>query len=320
MLEAVDGRPRLVEAVRGQLKRLEPAGGFLVLPEFEWAAIYSTNFDRLIEKSYCRVGKPLVVIRSNYEYAKLEQEQGTPLFKIHGCITQDIVDGHRARLVLTEDDYADYANYRETLFGRLGVDLAAKDVLVLGQSLRDPHLQLQMREAARVKRDSGASGRLLALVYEADTDRAALWERRGFAVAFAGVDEFLHAVAASMPVTEEPTWDRDDRLLLKPILRTAAVDLDHAMTLSSDPVRMFNGRAATYGDIAAGATFDRSLRAQLQPKLADPTVRFVSIIGVAGVGKTTLARQLLTEAAKQGALLLGTPLRVPALAIRVASG
>jgi len=239
------------------LGRLEPTGGLLVVPEFDWAAIYTTNFDHLVEKSYRRVGKPLVVICSNYDYAKLEQEEGTPLFKIHGSIGHDIVDGYKARLVLTEDDYADYANYRETLFARLGVDLAAKDVLVLGQSLRDPHLQQQLRAAARVKRDSGAPGRLLVLVYEADLDRAALWEGRGFAVAFGGLDEFLRALTLSMPAMEERTDHRpqggDERLLLKPILRTAAVDLDHALTLSPDPVRMFNGRAATYGDIAARA-------------------------------------------------------------------
>lgn len=299
ILQRTDGRAAVIGAVRTQLKSLKPTGGLLALPEFDWRAIYTTNFDRLVEKAYRCVGREVVLVRSNYDYARLEADTATPLLKLHGCISKDIVDGDKARLVLTEEDYLEYRDYRQMLFARLGIDLMGHDVLVIGQSLTDPHLQSAMREAADAKRNAGAPGRLSALVYEQDEDRAVLWESRGFEVAFGGIDELLRSLVETQPERPDPV-DSTTRLRLKPILGTAAIDIDHSRTLKPDALRMFNGRAATYADIARGMTFDRSARVQLQGKLHDPTVQFLVVIGAAGVGKTTLARQLLSREVGDG--------------------
>ena len=300
ILDRSVGREALVAAVRKRLKDLQPAGGMLALPEYPWHAIYTTNFDRLVEVAYRRVHKPLVVIRSDYDYPKLEQNEGTPLFKIHGCISEDVVDGSPSRLILTEEDYADYAKYRKIVFGRLGLDLMTKDVLVIGQSLRDPHLQQQMRQALEVKQESTGTGRLLALVYENDVDRAALWEARGFTLAFGDLDSFLHGLTVAQPPASTGEGYGDERLILKPLLRTAAIDVDHALRGTPDAVRMFNGRAATYADVAAGHAFRRSALAQVRTQLEEPGVLFLTIAGTAGVGKTSLARELLADGVSRG--------------------
>ena len=254
-----------------------------------------------------------MVIRSDCDYSKLEGNEGTPLFKIHGCITQDTVDGHRGRLTLTEDDYAAYAQYRKILFARLGFDLATKDVLIIGQSLKDHHVQHQMRETAATKAEASGAGRLLALLYETDNDRAALWEARGFTVAFGDIDTFLGGLTVAQPPESTEPGDATSRLLLKPLLRTAAIDVDHGLKLPPDPVRMFNGRAATYADIAAGHTFARSALAQMRSALATPRVQFLSIVGYAGVGKTTLARALLAQEAQEGTYCWEHPFDFPLL-------
>jgi NAD-dependent SIR2 family protein deacetylase len=95
ILENRYGRKALVEDVIRQLKPLEPAGGMLALPEFNWYSIYTTNFDQIVEKAYARARKPVNVIKSNYDWERLESEDGTPLFKIHGCISGDVVLGHK---------------------------------------------------------------------------------------------------------------------------------------------------------------------------------------------------------------------------------
>lgn len=294
------GRRPIVEEIRKLLKPLTPSGGLATLPEFPWAAIYSTNFDQLVERAYRRVGKPITVVRSNFDWGKLERAEGPPLFKIHGCISEDLIDGHRSGLVLTENDYDEHASYREALFSRLGSDLMSRDVLVIGQSLQDRHLRDAMKSAADAKQRHGAPGRLLALVFDPDPDRASLWTARGFTIAFGGIDELLAQVTAVHEHELTGTVWEDDRLILKPSLRVAAIDVDHAVTLKPDAVRMFNGRAATFADVSAGLTFSRTASSQMAHDLAQPNVRFVSIIGVAGVGKTTVARQLLTAAARRG--------------------
>jgi hypothetical protein len=74
----------------------------LTLPEFPWDAIYTTNFDLIVERAFAAVRKPLIVIKSNYDWERLEDEDGVPLFKIHGCISGDVVLGTRDRVVLTK--------------------------------------------------------------------------------------------------------------------------------------------------------------------------------------------------------------------------
>jgi SIR2-like protein len=301
ILQQTVGRQQVVNAIRSRLMPLKPRGGMTTLPEFDWCAIYTTNYDALVEKAYRAIDKPIAVVRSNFDWSVGEQEDSMPLFKIHGCVTQDQCDGHRAGMLLTEQDYADHANYREALFARLGADLLTRDVLVIGQSLSDPHLQSTMRAAAQAKASHGAPGRLYALIYEQDADRAVIWLSRGFAVAFGDLDTFMHALSCERPAAADYGSLSGERLLLKPVLRVAAIDVDQEVALPADAVRMFNGRAATYADIGAGYTFSRTVGMQLVTRLQDTDCRYLTITGVAGVGKTTLARQLLADMRAKGA-------------------
>lgn len=255
ILELRWSRLSLVEAVREKLRPLRPVGGLLALPEFDWRRLYTTNFDVLVESSYQAARRPLTPVRSNYDYERADRLEHTQLMKLHGCMTEDVVDGRRGRIVLTEADYEEYASFREILFRQLEMDLAVCDVLVLGQSLRDRHLRDLLAEAANLKARRGAPGRLYALIYERDDDRAALLWRRGFRTCFGGVEDFFYALAAAAPPEDAEPVDDQGRLLLKPILRTAAVDVDQSSEGTADAVRLFNGRAASHADVAQGLTF-----------------------------------------------------------------
>jgi hypothetical protein len=86
---------------------------------------------------------------------------------------------------------------------------------------------------------------------------------------------------------------------MKPLLGIAAWDTDQAVAQPPDVSRMFNGRAASYADIDAGFTFGRTPRRKLADAL-QRDAQFISLVGAAGVGKTTLARQLLLAARRAG--------------------
>lgn len=305
LLEARYGRSAVVEAVRAQLTPLKPSGGLIALAEQPWHAIYTTNFDRLVELAYSRAGRRITPIRSNFDYGKLAASDATPLFKLHGCVTQDAVDGHQGRLVLTENDYDEYESYRQALFQRFALDTLSMDVLVLGQSLRDKHLRDQLKLAHELHEQQGVpGGRLFALVYESDADRLDVQRRRGFIAAAGSLDQLVYALTRANPPTH--TTDSsgapadDQRLRMKPLLRVAAIDVDQGVAQQPDVVRMFNGRPATYADVRAGFTFERSPYRRLMSMLEGET-QFLSVIGSAGVGKTTLARQILVAAHATGA-------------------
>ena len=54
------GRKELVSVLREKLIDLQPTQGMLALPSFNWHAIYTTNFDRLVERSYASAGSSAV--------------------------------------------------------------------------------------------------------------------------------------------------------------------------------------------------------------------------------------------------------------------
>jgi hypothetical protein len=56
---------------------------------------------------------------------------------------------------------------------------------------------------------------------------------------------------------------------------------------------MFNGGPATFADIEANATFERTPFAQTCDQLINQFTPVVAVIGAAGVGKTTFGRQIL---------------------------
>src|ERR1017187_108320 len=148
------GRGPLVASVRRRLRNPQPTGSLLALPTLRWAGIFTTNFDRLVEISYKESGVDLDVIRSNYDFSQVRPEGATKLYKIHGCISQDIVVGHRGRLLLTERDYDAPSEYREALFSALKFNMITNHSLIIGQALRDVHLRNLARQVSHLSANS----------------------------------------------------------------------------------------------------------------------------------------------------------------------
>lgn len=291
------GRRAVIDAVVAKLKKLNPQGGILGIPRFSWRSIYTTNFDRLVELSYKRLDLPVSVIRSNYDFTYREGDGGVRLYKMHGCVSQDSSLGDKASMILTDSDYEEFSIYRETIFSSLKNAMLEGDVLVIGQSLRDRHLQDLVKEVLGAKQ-RGAPGRLFVLVYNKDDLRAPLLEDKGAVIAFGGIDEFVHALANG--ASPEVSCDEESSEFNLPSAVVSAVQSasDGAM-LQPNTVRMFNGSPASYADINAGSTFRRIRFEDLLSKIVKNERKFVVITGAAGVGKTTFGRQLLLGLVKQ---------------------
>jgi hypothetical protein len=310
LLEMKFGREAVVREVRGILGDLKPTGGLLSLPAFNWGAIFTTNFDRLVERAYAIAKKPLPVVRSNYEYRNADEAQ-TTLYKLHGCVSLDSVDGNRIDMLLTERDYDAYDQYRQTLFRTLELKLSSKDVMVVGYSLRDQHLRAAIKNAADLKRKAGAPGRIYVVVFDGDSERAALVETFGVIVAFGSIDEL---VALLDPLSEPPLKDsrgESSVFPLTPAIAARVTDYAHASALPPNPERMYAGAPATFADIANELTFVRMSEVRLLEALW-ANANTVTLTGVAGSGKTTLARRIGHLAARKGAhvweLNYGVPL------------
>jgi hypothetical protein len=217
------------------------------------------------------------------------------IFKLHGTIDKDIVDGDRSRIILTDGDYDQTSVYRDQLYSRLKVDLAGAILVIIGHSLADPDVKEIANKAASLNAQMDNGGQIVLFVYNCDDERASLFEARGLTVCFGGIDEFFAGLTQKKfgDVVLSPANDPLDR---HPALRPVTVDVLQA----SDPRRsdvsgMFNGRPATHADILAGLTFERSVCVPLLQQLTSEGTLVATLLGASGVGKTTAARQVLQK-------------------------
>ena len=218
-------RRDVVQAVVDTLIPLKSTGGLLGLPQLSWKAVFTTNFDKLVEDAYKECKISLVPIRSNFDFTNRETDSGIRLFTIHGCISQDREFGHKSSMTLTEQDYEAHQDYRQVLFVRLLDTLMSGDVLLIGQSLADRHLSDFVKDILKIKHDQGAPGTIYVLVYEEDDLRAPILEDKGARVAFGGIDEFLHEMSSLITESQEPSLTDSGVLPLSIISTVHDVDV-----------------------------------------------------------------------------------------------
>jgi hypothetical protein len=292
IVENKNGRKALIAAVRKSLEGVTPTAGLLTLPEFDWLSIYTTNFDTLVEQAYAQKGRTIDVYRSNFDVANPRSSR-TPLYKIHGCVTQDAADGHKSRMLITESDYDDFEQYRQTLFNALTQDMFTSDTVIIGQSLGDRHLKDLAKRVASL-RNQGVSTRIFLLVHEYSADRADLFTRLGIDVVHADLDDLLLALMRKGKTARSVAYSTSSgAALLTPELTLTTIDVDHASGLSPNVTKLFNGAPASYADIKYGLTISRAAQKRLEESFKGARGYFIVVEGARGVGKTTLARSLM---------------------------
>lgn len=292
-------RKELIETIRPLFRGLRPTGGILNLPLFPWRSIFTTNYDDLVEQCYRAKGAELAVYSSNFDFTVHGKQNATKLFKLHGTYEKDISDGHQTRLILSESDYDQTSQYRESLYDRLKSDLAGGHLIIIGHSLGDEHIKAIANRAAEINGSAHGGGKVTLLLYQRDDNRAMLFEKRGFDVCFGGIDEFFAELSQAVPATDLVFQTSNNPLEQVHALSPVTTDVKHSLEAASDVSSMFNGWPASYGDVMAGLTFDRTVVEEIVFWLQSEGTVAATLLGASGVGKTTAARQSLCQLAKR---------------------
>lgn len=139
------GRAELDAFLTATLAALEPDESLCWLFGLRWRAIFTTNYDRIIQRAFERNPNPQqrpVTISSSGQLAYYNPRYEVPIFHIHGCL----FDPQSAPVLITEDDYALFREKRRMMFELVKAEFAKSTVLYLGYSNEDPNWRTVLEE------------------------------------------------------------------------------------------------------------------------------------------------------------------------------
>lgn len=121
----------------------QPLPHHLKIPEFKWKAIFTTNYDAIIERAYQQNKNPLQVLKPiSKNTPRMQIFTSTdvlPYYKLHGSI-DDIADA-QAPLILTPDQFANYESKRENLFRELQELMINYTFIFIGFGMQDSNIR-----------------------------------------------------------------------------------------------------------------------------------------------------------------------------------
>jgi hypothetical protein len=136
-------RSKLDKAWHDSSIDLEQSYVHRLLPEIQAPLIYTTNYDRWIERAFERLDRPFTPI---VNIADLRQVgEGIPqIIKFHGDFSED------ESIVLTESSYFERLDFESPLDLKLRADALGRSILFLGYSLGDINIRLLMFKLSRL--------------------------------------------------------------------------------------------------------------------------------------------------------------------------
>jgi len=138
-----NGRNRISQQLMDEIATAKkPTKNHQILSRLPIKTYWTTNYDKLIEKSLENVDKIVDVKYTNNHLAITKKKRDAIVYKMHGDID------HPDTAVLTKDDYEKYPLKMKPYITSLSGDLVSKTFLFLGFSFTDPNLDYIM---SRVK-------------------------------------------------------------------------------------------------------------------------------------------------------------------------
>jgi hypothetical protein len=138
-----NGRNRISQQLMDEIATAkQPTENHEILSRLPIKTYWTTNYDKLIEKSLENSGKIVDVKYTNNHLATTKRKRDSIVYKMHGDID------HPDTAVLTKDDYEKYPLRMKPYITALSGDLVSKTFLFIGFSFTDPNLDYIM---SRVK-------------------------------------------------------------------------------------------------------------------------------------------------------------------------
>lgn len=145
LVEIREGRKELVTALAARMADVVPDEVLRWLFTLTWKAIFTTNYDNAIEKSYelnpSPTQTPVSICRSS-DFRDFDPRFEVPIYHLHGCLSP----GGSSALLITDEDYATFRAERQMMFARLQDLYSTTPILYVGYGNEDPNWKVVTAE------------------------------------------------------------------------------------------------------------------------------------------------------------------------------
>lgn len=327
------GAGQLETWLAGMLAKYAPGTGHGHLPHFRWQALYSLNYDLLVEDAYKAAG-PLALQQLSIWYKNDNSmdrsmralEAPLPLFKLHGSI--DHFSDTAAPIVLSQEGYIRWEENRDRLYNRLRDSIAEYPVVFAGTALGDPHIQTMLAVEA-----SKRPMQYIVDPYLNEHDEQ-LFSGRRITPIKASFDDFMEELHAAIPKTNRQlkaihagkiehsvqSFFRSNTPPSGAMLTFLTENVEHVTSrIASTPLKpdvFYKGESQSWSPIEQRLDFSRTNYESVMLKVLAtlskpaPSVDVLAIKGVAGSGKTVFLRRVAYDlATAHGKLVFFCPPR-----------
>jgi tetratricopeptide (TPR) repeat protein len=304
-----------------RLAGLEPDDALQWLYALPWRAIFTTNYDSVIERAFELNPKPIrspVVISASADMQAFDPRLDVPIYHLHGWLDSDA----KRRILITDEDYALFHEKRRMLFEVMKHELATAPILYMGYSHRDPNWKMLDAEL-RAEFAPSVPPRSYRVVPKTDPLQKELLDAQGVEAIDLGVSRFVDELRASVGeitldqgglqrLSENVPSDLHEQFDQFP---TAVARLLRGWTyvnqaqFDAAPNRgeFLAGDIANWALIGADIPFERDVEETVLEDLIDfatspeERTRVHIVLGSAGYGVSTVLMRLATRLVREGA-------------------
>ncbi len=130
------GRTRVNNVIRAEIAQEKPIPSVLkTIARLPIRNLWTTNYDRLIERSFSEIARPIDPISAAADLALRPRPGAARLFKMHGCVN------NLDNIVIATDDYELYRLKRGAFLPLLQSHMTSFSMLFVGLSFTDPNVR-----------------------------------------------------------------------------------------------------------------------------------------------------------------------------------
>ncbi|HTA22647.1 MAG TPA: SIR2 family protein [Terriglobales bacterium] len=309
------GRPELETFIKSQVGDLRPDEAFQWLTRIRWKAIFTTNYDNVIETAYnLNPNPPLkpVPFGITPELFPIDTRFDVPVYHLHGRFSGI----EKPFIVITQSDYVTFRDPRRMLFELLKKEFATSTILYVGYSNRDPNWKLVLEE---MREEFYPSPLLPSYRVAPDTQalNAEILTRKGVETINARFADFVSAASVALdksayaidllgkaqyeiPASLAAEYENNPTAMLRLLASWKYVNSADFNEQPNTKI-FFRGDRPNWSLAAKKIPFERDIQEEVYDTLLDfytSTSSFsdsLIVIGPAGYGTTTLLTILATQ-------------------------